>query len=101
MHGVHEHRDFGQEFGDLASGAQAIHHRHHQIKNDEIGLEFLGFGNGFLTILDIHDFPGAGALQQATQGSSNRWIVLGNQDSDGHANRQAGRDGAPCGRAFP
>ena len=67
------------------SRGQAIHDRHDQVENDEIGLEFLGLGDGFLAILDVDDLPGASAFEQSVQGSSHRRIVFGNQYSGRHA----------------
>jgi hypothetical protein len=99
MHGVHQDGNIGQEFGDLLSRFETIHHRHHQIENDEMGFQFLRFGNGFLTIVDVHNFPGPRDFQKGTQGSSNRGTVFSNQNSDGHANRQARRV-APHGLLF-
>lgn len=76
----------------MSRSAQTIHHRHHPIENHEIGPKFLGFGKRFKTTLDLDDFPRSGALQQATQGSSHRRIVFGNQYSR-HAIGHASRDG--------
>lgn len=73
--------------GGFVGPLKPVHHRHDQIENDEVGFEFLGFGNGLLTILGDNNFKGPRTLQQHAQGSPDRRIILGNEYSDGHANR--------------
>ncbi len=91
MHGVHQDWGIRKKAGDLASCLETIHDRHHQIENDEIRFQFLRPGDRLRPIVDVNNFPRPGALQQVAQGVFNRRTVLSDQNSDGHANRQAGR----------
>ena len=77
---MHEHGDGGNELGKLPGSFKAIHHRHNQIENDEVGLEFLSLGDGFLPVSDFCDFPGSGTQENAAQCGPNRGIVLGNEN---------------------
>lgn len=100
MHGVHEEGNVRQQLGDLPGGSQAIHHRHHQIEDDEVGLEFLGPGNSILPIFDRNDFPRSGALEKGPQGSPNRGTILSNQYPGGHANGQQVETGGAARSCF-
>ena len=89
MHGVHEHGDGGNQLGKLSGRFEAIHKRHDEIENDEIGLEFLSLGDGFLSIGGLDDFPGSGRDKDSSQCGANRRIILGNENQGCHENGKA------------
>ena len=61
VHGVHQDGKMGQGGGDLPGGGQAVHDRHRQIHNDEVGTVLERPRYGGLPIFCIDDSPDGSA----------------------------------------
>lgn len=63
---------------DSARGVQAVHHRHGDVQNNEVGPGFLRFLDGFLSVGGlIAHFEGEDRGQREAYTLSNTWLIIG------------------------
>ena len=81
VHRTNEDRNIGKGAQDLPGGAHAIHDWHGQIKDDDIGMEFEGFGDCLLPVFRLDEFHGLGPCEELSKRGSNTRVVVSNEYS--------------------
>ena len=69
---------------DLRKCRQAVHSRHRQVEEHEVGLQGLGLGDGLLAVLGCADDVESLLRKQRREGVSRQRVVVDDQDALGH-----------------
>src|ERR1700733_10128606 len=83
MHGEKQDRHLRVELADFPGGVETAETGHGDIKDNQVGLEFLGFGDGFQSVggLTVLACPETRRKNHA-DAFADRFVIVGNQDSN-------------------
>jgi hypothetical protein len=81
------------DIAEFARGVQAVHARHGNVENDEVGVYFGGAFNGIESIRGFAANFKARIFQQGADSSANRRIVVNDEDAVWHATPPSGTPG--------
>lgn len=81
VRGEQEKRNLGHHAAKSGGGFQAVHFRHREVENDQVGTELLGFLNGVNT---VNRLAANGELrmrvEKQTELATNDFVIVNEQD---------------------
>jgi hypothetical protein len=81
VHGEHDHGRGGSERTDLACGIKAVHNRHLQIHQHDVGVEFLDSRNRYLAVFRLAaNIPLRVLFQPRAQETANQIVVIDDEN---------------------
>ena len=82
VHGEHDHGRGGSVRMDLSRGVKAVHNRHLQIHQHDVGVEFRDSRNRYLAVFGLAaDIPLRVLFQPRAQETAHQIVVIDNENS--------------------
>lgn len=84
MHGEHDDLGVGPEVANLLGSFDAVHDRHADVHEDQVGIQLNGLFDGFFSVCGLAaDLP-VGTVEESFDALADKFMVVDQKDSNGH-----------------